>query len=229
MRNNVELVLSTAREFLKKQHYDAAHDLSHHESVWLTAQDIAQHIEFQGSLELLHIACLWHDLLIHPYPPEIHKDHKKVTRETAEYVRNLMINHGFSLEDAEVVYIAIRYHEFDDKPRNNEGKVLFDADKLDVLNIERIRRFVQSDTAGNVPSWKRQSAIIGAQIFLKQMRAKLQHEYSKQLFDQKIISFFNDPEIKAYADRYEINLEELKRSIQSRNFIDRLLALLRFL
>jgi HD superfamily phosphodiesterase len=225
MKNNVQAVLSQAKEFLGKQSYDAAHDLSHHENVWRTAQEIVENIHFDGDIDLLHIACMWHDLLTKPYPEEVRKDHKKVTGETAEYVKNFMIKNGFSESEAQTVFLAVKYHEFDDHPRNIEGQVLFDADKLDVLSTERVRRFVQSDKAGKVPMWKVKSYTVGAEIFLKQMRRKFQLDYSKKLFDQKIKSFFEDPEIQEYAKRYNFDLKKLEQSVKKTTLLDKIVSL----
>jgi HD superfamily phosphodiesterase len=150
MKKNTKAVIEIAENFLKKQQYDAAHDLNHHKSVWRTAQDIAKNVErvdFPAGLDLLEISCMWHDVLTKPYPPEIRKEHKKVTAETADYVKHLMLKNGFEENEAQTVYLAVLYHEFDDRPQNREGEILFDADKLDVLSIERVRRFVQSDEA----------------------------------------------------------------------------------
>lgn len=219
----VKVVLDQAKKLLKKQNYDQAHDLHHHQNVWKRAKQIADNIDFDGDMDLLHIACLWHDVLVKPYPAEIHKKHKTITNETAEYVRKLMLDNDFSAEDAETVFLAVKHHEFDDKPVNIEGKVLFDADKLDVFSMDRIRRVVRADKQGKIPQWKVKSAIVGAKVFVKHMRSKLHFDYSKHLFDKKMTTFFNDQEIQEYAKKYGVDLVKLEKDIKRNNFLDNIL------
>mgnify|MGYP001209443262 CR=1 FL=1 len=224
MSRNVQQVIKEAERLLSSHHYDAAHDLAHHRSVYAKALDISQHITEPVDTDLLHIACMWHDIVIDKKDAD---KHKEVTQETAEHVRKYMLKQGFSERDAESVYLAVKHHEFGDKPVNTEGKILFDADKLDTLNLERIRRFVASDRMGQIPAWKLRAYIKGGTSMVKLTRRKLHYAYSKQLFDKAVNELWDDPEVAHYAEKYGVDLDDIKRSLRRTTLLDRLLAVIK--
>ena len=62
--------------------------------------------------------------------------------------------------------LAIKYHGFNQQPVNNEGKVLWDADKLEGLNLDRWQRLVTAVRQRDIGNW--------------------QFDYSRQLHDKRI-------------------------------------------
>jgi len=221
MIRKVQQVIKEAERLLKSHHYDAAHGLAHHNSVCVAAFDIGKHVSEPFSPDLLRIACMWHDIVMGEDDAD---KHKEVTRNTAEHLQKFMLECGFNGQEAEVVYLAVKHHEFDDKPVNTEGKILFDADKLDTLNLERIRRFVTSDKMGQVPAWKLKAYAKGGTAMVKLTRGKLHYAYSKQLFDKIIDELWDDPEVAQYAEKYGVDLDDIKKSLRKTTFFDRILA-----
>lgn len=224
MSNKTNMAVKEAERLLQQHAYDAAHDLAHHQSVYATAQRIAQHVTDTFDPELLQIACMWHDVVLDGKDAD---QHKNVTLATAEHVRDYMLSLGFDDQQAQTVFLAIRYHEFDDKPVNTEGKILFDADKLDTINIDRIRRIATSDRLGNVPAWKIKAYAKGATMMIKHMRQKFHYDYTRQLFDEIVDVLWDDPELEALAQKYGIDSADVKRSLRKTTFLDRLLALIK--
>lgn len=117
---------------------DSAHDAEHVCRVLNNALVIAR--ESEGvDYDVLIAACLLHDIA----RPEQIKDsclcHAAVGSEKAY---RFLIANGFSADFAEKVRDCIRTHRFrkNDQPNSLEGKILFDADKLDVVGAIGVAR-----------------------------------------------------------------------------------------
>lgn len=221
MEANTRNAVKEAERLLAIRSYDSAHDLAHHKSVLLTALDIAKNISEELEPDILEIACMWHDVISKDYEVI---DHKQVTHDTAEYLKQFMIKTGFAEDQANTASMAVRHHEFGDKPVNTEGKVLFDADKLDNLNLDRVRRFVASDKAGGVPRWKLKAYVKGGIAIIKLTRSKLHFGYSKQLFDKTVNDLWDDKEVAGYAEKYGVDLDDIKRALRRTTLLDRVAA-----
>src|SRR5687767_1052775 len=108
-------IVKEAERLLSLHNYDAAHDLAHHKAVYATALDISKHVTEKFDPNVLEIACMWHDVVVGKNDAD---EHKEVTHNTATHLRQYMLDQGFSARDAETAYLAVRHHEFDDKPVN---------------------------------------------------------------------------------------------------------------
>jgi len=217
-------VVKEAERILAIRSYDAAHDIDHHRSVLATAQDIAGNITDKYDANILEIACMWHDVIVKDYE-EI--DHKKATQDTAEHLRKYMLNVGFAATESNDAFLAVNHHEFGDKPVNIEGRILFDADKLDNLNLERIRRFIASDRMGKVPKWKIKAYIKGGVAIIKLTRNKLHFDYSRHLFDKIVNDLWDDKEVAQYAKKYKVDLSDIKKALRHTSIIDRIIAIVK--
>jgi hypothetical protein len=168
---------------------------------------------------------MWHDVVSKEYA-DIH--HKVVTADTAEYLRKFMLKNGFTEDQATAACLAVKHHEFDDTPVNTEGKILFDADKLDNLNIERIRRFIASDRVGDVPNWKLKAYIKGGVAIIKLTRNKLHYDHSKKIFDRIVDELWDDKEVAGYAEKYGVDLNDIKRALRRKTTIfERVVGIIR--
>ncbi len=211
-----------AERLLAIRSYDSAHDLAHHKSVYTTAKDIARHTPEKCNPNLLEITCMWHDVISKDYEEINHKD---ITADTAEYLKKFMLDTGFSKAQADTAYLAVLHHEFDDTPVNTEGKILFDADKLDNLNLERMRRFIASDKAGEVSKWKLKAYIKGGVAIIKATRSKLHFNYSKKLFDKRVDELWDNKEVLQYANKYDLDVDDIKKALRRKTTIfDRLVG-----
>lgn len=225
MESKTRKTIKEAERLLSIRMYDAAHDLAHHKSVYTTAKDIAKRISENYDTHILEIACMWHDVIVKDYKET---DHKEVTKDTADYLKDFMLDIGFTPAQANVAYGAVRHHEFDDTPVNTEGKILFDADKLDNLNLDRMRRFIASDKAGAVPKWKIKAYVKGGTAIVKQTRDKLHFDYSKQLFNKKVDELWDNEEVLRYAKNYDLDIEDIKKSLRRRTSVfDRVIGLVK--
>lgn len=86
-----------------------------------------------ADLKILRAAALLHDASgAHPGQGEGRADHES---SSAAFARQVLEAEGWSAEQIEAVLHCIRTHRFrgSEKPQSLEAKILFDADKLDVI------------------------------------------------------------------------------------------------
>lgn len=86
MEAKTKITLKEAERLLALQEYDSAHDLAHHQSVYKTASEIGKQIDEDYDTHVLHIACMWHDVVSKKYDA---MNHKEVTADTAQYLKTL--------------------------------------------------------------------------------------------------------------------------------------------
>lgn len=117
---------------------DSAHDKEHIYRVLNNALVIAEGIP-DVNYDILITACLLHDIARPEQIQEPRLCHAAVGAEKA-YV--FLLQGGCSVGFAEEVRNCIRTHRFrkDDQPESLEAKILFDADKLDVVGAIGVAR-----------------------------------------------------------------------------------------
>ncbi len=123
------LTLERAREWYPQR--DPVHGFDHIQRVYRMAERLAQ---AEGAdLEIVRAAALLHDIEgSHPAGEERHNHHQQSADIAAEILRE----EGWPEERIAAVQHCIRAHRYRDTrepPATLEAKVLFDADKLDVL------------------------------------------------------------------------------------------------
>ncbi len=117
---------------------DSAHDSEHIYRVLNNALVIAKeedHVDY----DILIAACLLHDIARPEQIADPTLCHAAIGSEKAYC---FLLDNGFSVEFAEQVRDCIRTHRFrkNDQPKSIEAKILFDADKLDVVGAIGIAR-----------------------------------------------------------------------------------------
>ena len=123
------LTLERAREWYPQR--DPVHGFDHIQRVYLMAERLAK---AEGAdLEIVSAAALLHDIEgSHPAGDERHNHHQQSADIAAEILRE----EGWPPERIAAVQHCIRAHRYRDNrepPATLEAKVIFDADKLDVL------------------------------------------------------------------------------------------------
>lgn len=122
------------------QNADAVHDFDHVRRVYHMAEKLAQ--AAGADLEIVRAAALLHDVEgTTPGEAARHNHH----HASADFAAQALSAEGWSAERIAAVQHCIRAHRFrDDRepPATIEAKVLFDADKLDVLGAIGVTRVV---------------------------------------------------------------------------------------
>ena len=128
---------------------DPVHDFDHVMRVYRMAERLAQ---AEGAdLEIVHAAALLHDTLGTTPGAEERATHHHAS---AEFAAQVLSVEGWQAERIAAVQHCIRAHRFrDDRepPATIEAKVLFDADKLDVLGAIGAARTVAYAALADAP------------------------------------------------------------------------------
>lgn len=110
---------------------DPVHGFDHVLRVLRMAEELGR--ELDADLEILRAAALLHDVSgAHPESRDARGRHEL---DSAAFAREQLQREGWPPERIEAVQHCIRSHRFrgEEAPRSLEAKILFDADKLDVM------------------------------------------------------------------------------------------------
>jgi uncharacterized protein len=134
---------------------DAIHDFSHIKRVYHMAERLAK---IEGAdLEIVHAAAFLHDSRgTMPGSNERAEHHLA----SAAFAAEVLAEEGWPQERIEAAQHCIRAHRFRDKrerPETIEAKVLFDADKLDVLGAVGVVRTVGYALLAGEPAYEEPS------------------------------------------------------------------------
>jgi len=117
---------------------DGAHDASHLERVWRSAESLlAHHLEADPLVVLA--ASYLHDLV---NLPKDHPERAQASRRSADLARKELAERGFPQDRLDAVAHAIEAHSFSAAiaPTTIEAKIVQDADRLDALGAVGLAR-----------------------------------------------------------------------------------------
>jgi len=117
---------------------DGAHDASHLERVWRSAESLLAHHLDADPLVVLAASYL-HDLV---NLPKDHPERAKASRRSANLARKELAQRGFPQDRLDAVAHAIEAHSFSAAiaPTTIEAKIVQDADRLDALGAVGLAR-----------------------------------------------------------------------------------------
>ena len=142
-----------AEAYMRSEMYDSAHDREHVYRVLHNALVIAGE-ETGVDYDVLLCACLLHDIGRKEQLKDPKLCHAAVGSEKAYAY---LISNGFGEGFAAQVRDCIRTHRFrrNDPPQSLEAKILFDADKLDVVGTIGIARTLEYQGTVSAPMYSR--------------------------------------------------------------------------
>ncbi|MBW8011500.1 MAG: HD domain-containing protein [Chloroflexi bacterium] len=135
---------------------DPVHDFSHVLRVCQMAERIA---EAEGAdLEIVRAASLLHD--VEGSSPEVGETRTDHHEKSAAFARQVLLKEGWQEERILAVEHCIRAHRYrsTEQPQSLEAKILFDADKLDVLGAIGAARTVAYAVLAGEPIFSEPSA-----------------------------------------------------------------------
>jgi uncharacterized protein len=149
------LNLETAREWYPN--VDPVHGYEHVRRVYKMAERLAK---AEGAdVEIVRAAALLHDAQgSHPNGGARHSHHE----DSAEFAAEVLGGLGWPEERIRAVQHCIRAHRYrsqGDTPATLEAKVLFDADKLDVLGAEGVARTIAYAIQAGQPVYEKPSRL----------------------------------------------------------------------
>jgi HD superfamily phosphohydrolase YqeK len=133
---NVEII-NVAKEYLKVRPIDAAHGVDHHEAVAGNCVNIIQAERLAVDADIVVVAAWWHDL--------------ESQQGATDLLRREMTAAGFDEREYEAVSAIIHAHTYGKRQKTIEAKILFDADKMEYFNPQRMRQAVEDARGGLLP------------------------------------------------------------------------------
>lgn len=182
--------LNEIREYMHQCSVDSAHDASHIYRVLSHALNLAKNYEV--NMDVLVAACLLHDIGRPAQFADPKLCHAQVGSEMAyQFLKAL----GWSKQDCESVKHCVLTHRFTKsaQPESMEAKILFDADKLDVIGALGIARTLQYEGKMNASL------------------SEFINEYHRKLI--KLYDVFYTNEAKQIANKGKMLLEEFYREL----------------
>ena len=119
---------------------DPVHGFDHVLRVYHLAERIGAALD--ADLEVLRAAALMHDASgAHPGDEHGRASHE---RQSADFARATLESEGWEKDRIEAVMHCIRAHRYrgEERPQSMEAKILFDADKLDVIGAFGVARTI---------------------------------------------------------------------------------------
>jgi uncharacterized protein len=147
--------IETARNWYPED--DPVHGFDHILRVYRMAERLA--LEEGANLEIVYAAALLHDAEGSQTEggEAGRQDHHHVSSQFAQQV---LIQEGWPADKIAAVQHCIRAHRFRDnteEPQTLEAKILFDADKLDVIGAVGVARTIAFDVVVNQPIYSQPS------------------------------------------------------------------------
>lgn len=141
----IAIIRSRVIDRLKDSSYPG-HDFAHIERVQALCRKIVIMEKAQVSMSILEAAALLHDIGRNRERKNRLIDHAE---ESAKMAGEILSEIGFPQRDIEFVLLAVRFHRFSRGiiPETLEGKILQDADRIDVCGAIGIARMFASGGA----------------------------------------------------------------------------------
>lgn len=186
----IDPLINEAKMILQTVPYDAAHNFHHHERVWSNTQQIIKKEKLLIDEEALCIAVWWHD----------------VDKGSVGSPRFMRAAHQYHIPQLKIdaILAIMNQHSFDDEQTTMEGKLLFDADKLEYVSLVRWKQFlpVLQKNPLMQDRLKAYQVAIGERII--PVYRRLYFEISKQRFAKDFLQFS-----KWYFSYFHIRLKPM--------------------
>ena len=183
--NNVDQLIAIAQERLRQSPIDTAHGLAHHQNVHNNCLEIIKSEGLNVDLDVIRIAAWWHDV-------ESQVGDTNILRIEMEKL-------GFPTDQVERVLQIISEHSFGNSQSSIEAKVLYDADKIEYFNPERIQQAIDDNLNGDMTdatlkkhclSWIKRSDHVLSNFHFEYSRIIATRNFieTKQLIDSIVLS-----------------------------------------
>jgi HD superfamily phosphohydrolase YqeK len=174
-------LIEYAQAYLKKQPFDIIHDFEHHQLVVNNCQQIVIQEKLVPNEAVLFTSAWWHD---------VEKSYQTANSAdtTVEFFKTTATQLGADSEFTELCTQTIIEHSFRQMQTTLESKILFDADKIEYVNDDRIATLVD-DVIANPDRYQPDFLQETHDIWvarIKKVPDMMHFEYSRQLFLDKL-------------------------------------------
>lgn len=128
-------LIDYAQTYLQKQPFDIVHDLEHHQLVVTNCTGIVTAERLTPNMEVLMTAAWWHD---------VDKSYETANSSdnTVVFFRKVAADLGVDDTFIDHCVHTIEEHSFSNTQTCLESQILFDADKIEYVNVNRINKLV---------------------------------------------------------------------------------------
>ena len=173
MKNNIELkhkkLIDKAKEYMSRI-TDYEHDINHMQDVVNYTYELLNKVKINVNNEICLIGAYWHDV----GRIQCAEGHEKLS---AKMLKEEMEIQGYDSRFINKCCIAIENHKWNMTPKNNEGLIIKDADKLAWIGIGRWNACLENN--------QQLDSII--KLLPKLKSDILYFEESKEIYDKSII------------------------------------------
>jgi HD superfamily phosphodiesterase len=128
-----------AQDILREKSFDPIHAVEHHQKTWENVQWIVNNEGLEKSVDfgVLRLAAWWHD---------VDRGKANETESFEKYCEDSNISPILVNKVTEV----INEHSFGQLQNSLEGKILYDADKLEYVSILRVETLLEMNKEGKI-------------------------------------------------------------------------------
>ncbi len=130
-------LIDKAKRFLKNTPIDAAHGFEHHKAVAENCKKIIEAEHLMVNAQAVITAAWWHDV--------------ESRRGATDLLEKEMKKVHLDKQDFKTIASIIHSHTYGKHQETMEAKVLFDADKIEYFNPQRLKRVLKDTQRGVLP------------------------------------------------------------------------------
>ena len=193
-------LIQYAQSYLKKQPFDIVHDLEHHQLVVRNCEAIIQNEKLKPNLDVIMTAAWWHD---------VEKSYKTANSSdnTIVFFQKVAKELGIDNTFIELCSNTIKEHSFSGRQTSLESNILFDADKIEYVNDDRISKLVD-DFVLHPSKYKPDQLQNTHDIWafrITKVQDMMHFEYSKKVFQEKIAA------TESILEKFQRKLDSIKK------------------
>ena len=164
-------LIEEAKKELIARPYDYYHDVGHHYKVWENCIQIVSAEKISGiDFESLQLAAWVHD---------IDRDN-----EEKQFFQSLVKKYNLDSEIVNKIQKLVVEHSFGKEQTSIESRVLYDADKIEMISVPRWKYAFQACDDGLITQEERDKYISEANRRIPLLSGKLHFNYSNNLFEK---------------------------------------------
>lgn len=197
MNQEYRQALKYIQNLQKTDPYDAGHDFEHHQTVVNNCQSLVKAEKLKVNEEVLELAAWWHDY-----------QRDNLSKNNAA-VKDSLHRHGFDDEFIKTVLDTINHHSHGNQQELTEQKVLYDADKIEYVNPERIKHVMNAVSNGNMSMQRAEkyAKVLNERVI--SVYESLHYDYSKQIFRKYAKELLSYIKVDSTWEDLEDNLKKV--------------------
>jgi HD superfamily phosphohydrolase YqeK len=171
----IKKIIKRAKELHLKDPGDAAHNLAHHQAVAANCEWIVKQEGLNSKVDInaLLLAAWWHDLK------------RDLPQESNRLLRRTLEQAGAGNSFIKKVLAIINEHSFGKQQRSLEARILFDADKVEYVSLQRLKISLNAVKRGKMSKSLLQQYLKTWRDRITSVRKNMHFLSSKTRFDQK--------------------------------------------